>query len=163
MRIAVISDTHMPRGARVLPDGCLARLRAADLILHAGDLTGASFLDELRGIGPPVGAVFGNMDDALVQADLPERRVVEAGGARIGMVHIPGARVGRAERLAGWFPGCGAVVYGHTHVPEVARHGEAWILNPGSPTERRSAPARSMLELSVDGGDIVPLLVQFPP
>jgi len=163
MRIAVISDTHMPRGARGLPEACLERLRASDLILHGGDLTGASFLEELRGIGPAVEAVRGNMDDARVQAELPERRVVEAGGARIGMVHIPGPHVGRAERLAGWFPDCGAVVYGHTHLPEVTRHGETWILNPGSPTERRSAPARSMLELTVDGRELVPLLVQFPP
>jgi predicted phosphodiesterase len=88
---------------------------------------------------------------------------VEAGAVRIGMVHIPGPRSGRANRLAGWFPGCAAVVYGHTHVPEVARNGDAWILNPGSPTERRSAPARSMLELAVAGGELVPELVQFSP
>jgi hypothetical protein len=164
MRIALISDTHMPRGARALPESCVERLRAADLILHAGDLTGASFLDELLRVGPPVEAVRGNMDDEHVQAVLPERRVIEAAGARIGMVHIPGPRPGRAERLAGWFPGCAAVVYGHTHMPEVSRLGELWILNPGSPTERRSSPARSMLELAVeDGGKLVPELVRFPP
>jgi putative phosphoesterase len=163
MRIAVISDTHMPRGARALPEACMDRLRAADLILHAGDLTGVSFLEELVRIGPPVEAVFGNMDDAGVQAALPERRVVEADGARIGLVHIPGPRVGRAERLAGWFPDCGAVVYGHTHIPEVTRHRDAWILNPGSPTERRSAPARSMLELTAGRGKLVPLLVAISP
>jgi uncharacterized protein len=163
MRIAVLSDTHMPRGARALPEACLERLSAADLILHAGDLTGAEFLEQLVGIGPPVEAVHGNMDDPRVRAELPERRVVDAGGARIGMVHIPGPAAGRAERLAGWFAGCGAVVYGHTHLPEVTRHGETWILNPGSPTERRRAPTRSMLELTVDGGEIVPFLWQFDP
>ena len=163
MRIAVIADTHMPRGARALHAGCVERLRTADLILHAGDLTGASFLDALRGLGPPVEGVHGNMDDARVRAELPERRVVEAGGARIGMVHIPGPRQGRAERLAGWFPGCDAVVYGHTHVPELTRAGEVWILNPGSPTERRSSPARSMLELALDRGRIVPKLFEFAP
>jgi len=31
VRIAVISDTHMPRGGRVLPPACVERLRAADL------------------------------------------------------------------------------------------------------------------------------------
>jgi len=146
-----------------LPEACIERLRDADLILHAGDLTGGAFLEALLRIGPPVEAVYGNMDDARVQAELPERRVVEAGSARIGMVHIPGPKGGRAERLAGWFPGCAAVVYGHTHVPEMTRHGGVWILNPGSPTERRSSPARSMLELAVeDGGKLVPKLVQFP-
>ena len=32
MRIAVISDTHMPRGARRLPEECVRRLEAADLV-----------------------------------------------------------------------------------------------------------------------------------
>jgi putative phosphoesterase len=63
MRVAVISDTHMPRGARTLPGACLERLRAADLILHAGDVTASVFLEELRALGPPVEAVFGNMDE----------------------------------------------------------------------------------------------------
>jgi predicted phosphodiesterase len=44
---------------------------------------------------------------------------------------------GARERLAGRFPACAAVVYGHTHVPQVERYGDVWILNPGSPTERR--------------------------
>ena len=64
MRIAVIADTHMPRGARRLPDTCVARLRAADLIIHAGDLIKLSVLAELRSLGPPLVAVHGNVDDA---------------------------------------------------------------------------------------------------
>jgi hypothetical protein len=161
MRIAVVSDTHMPRGTRALPAACVERLRAADLILHAGDLTGASFLAELRALGPSVEAVRGNMDEPELQAALPERRVVETGEARIGMVHIPGPSAGRPERLASWFPGCAAVVYGHTHLPQVERHGAVWILNPGSPTERRRSPFRSLLELVVDGPDLAPTLVNL--
>ena len=160
MRIAVIADTHMPRGRRALPDACSERLRRADLILHAGDLTGIAFLDELRSLGPPVDAVYGNMDEPAIRESLPKERVVEAGAARIGMVHIPGPRDGREDRLAARFPGCDAVVYGHTHVPAIVRRkGGLWILNPGSPTERRRAPARSMLELVVAGGEIRPELV----
>jgi uncharacterized protein len=161
MRIAVIADTHMPKGARVLPEACLERLRTADLILHAGDLVGVAFLEELRALGPPVEAVYGNMDEAALKDSLPKERVVAAGEARIGMVHIPGPRAGREERLVARFPGCGAVVYGHTHVPQVERAGEAWILNPGSPTERRSSPARTMLELVVEGRELAPALVQL--
>jgi putative phosphoesterase len=107
----------------------------------------------------PVEAVAGNMDDAEVLAMLPERRVLEVDGARIGMVHVPGPAVGRGERLAAAFPDCDAVVYGHTHVAEVARVGDMWLLNPGSPTERRGAPVHSMLVLEVDSGEIRPELV----
>jgi uncharacterized protein len=163
VRLAVISDTHMPRGTRALPAACLERLAAADLILHAGDLTGAPFLELVRAIGPPVEAVHGNMDEPALKALLPVELVVEVEEARIGMVHVPGPRRGRESRLAARFPGCDAVVYGHTHVPQVELAGGVWILNPGSPTERRSAPTRSMLEVTITGRALEPTLVQFHP
>jgi putative phosphoesterase len=137
------------------------RLEEADLILHAGDFVAASVLEELRGHGPVEG-VYGNMDEPALRLELPKERVVEVGGARIGMVHIPGPRAGREARLTARFPGCGAVVYGHTHIPQVDRHEGVWILNPGSPTERRAAPAHSLLVLSVEAGEIVPELVTLP-
>jgi putative phosphoesterase len=161
MVIAVIADTHLPRGGRELPRECLDRLAAADLILHAGDVTELAVLEALAELAPLV-AVYGNMDEPRLRETLPKERIVETGGARIGMVHIPGPRAGRADRLQARFPDCGAVVYGHTHVPELTRHGTTWILNPGSPTERRKAPHRSMLELVVDGGSIEPRLITLP-
>ena len=78
------------------------------------------------------------------------------------MVHDAGPRTGREARLAARFRGCVAVVYGHTHVPQVERFQHLWVLNPGSPTERRSAPAHTMLVLSVKSGRITPELVTLP-
>lgn len=161
MRIAVIADTHMPRGSRVLSPECLDALARADLILHAGDVTAAPVLETLGKLAP-VHAVYGNMDDPELQGSLPPELIVDTEGARIGMLHIPGPVAGRAVRLAQRFPGCDAVVYGHTHMPEVTRHGSVWILNPGSPTERRRAESRSMLTLEVDGGSIIPKLLELP-
>jgi putative phosphoesterase len=155
--VAVISDTHLPRGARRLPERCLERLRAADLILHAGDLTSAAVLEELEALGPPVGAVLGNVDEPALQALLPEERVVAVAGARIGMRHVPDRR----ERLLARFPGCGAVVFGHTHVPLVEERKGVWLLNPGSPTERRRSPFHSMLVLEVEAGGIRPELIRL--
>lgn len=148
----------MPRGVRRLPRECLRRLESAELILHAGDFVAASVLEALRELAP-VEAVAGNMDAAELLGVLPERRVVEVGGTRIGMMHVPGPGAGRGGRLSAAFPGCDAVVYGHTHVPEVSRAGDVWILNPGSPTERRSSPVHSMLMLAIDSGEIRPELV----
>ena len=139
----------------------MERLRAADLILHAGDVVAASFLEELRALGPPVEAVHGNIDEPALRDALPKERVVEVGEVRIGMLHIPGPRAGRETRLLARFPGCQAIVYGHTHVPQVERHEGVWILTPGSPTERRKSPFRSMLELDVSGSDIRPHLVDL--
>lgn len=121
-------------------------LEGADLILHVGDFTAASVLDELEAFAP-VTAVHGNMDEGALRAELPERLVLEAEGLRIGLVHDAGASLGRHARLVGSFVGCDVIAYGHTHVPEVARVDDVWILNPGSPTERRRAPEHTMIVL----------------
>ena len=139
----------------------MERCRAADLIVHAGDVSAISALDELRALGPPVYAVHGNADEAALRELLPEQLVVEAGDARIGVVHIPGPATGREGRLLARFPGCQAVVFGHTHLPVVERHEGVWLLNPGSPTERRRGPFHSMLELRVEGRTIRPELLRL--
>jgi uncharacterized protein len=145
VRLAVISDTHLPRGARRLPDACVARLRAADAILHAGDLMAASVLAELEALGPPVHAVRGNVDSAELQARLPATRIVTADGARIALIHDAGSATGRLARLRRRFPDAVAVVFGHSHIPlhEIGADGFQ-IFNPGSPTERRRAPHHTM-------------------
>jgi len=154
MQLAIISDTHMPRGARAIPPACLERCRAADAILHAGDLIDVAVLELLQSLGPPVHAIHGNVDSAAVRARLPARLEVELGGVRVGMLHSPGRAAGRIERLRAEFPACDAVVFGHTHMPE---HGELdgfQIFNPGSPTERRRAPVHTMGAATVAGGRI---------
>jgi uncharacterized protein len=142
----------MPRGSRQLPAECLRQLESADLILHGGDFVSAEVYRELARLGP-LEAVHGNMDDEELKRALPARRVVEVEQARIGIVHEP-------SRIAG-FEGCDAVVFGHTHMPHASRDGELWVLNPGSPTERRRAPTRSMLRLEVAGKRIKPDFVQL--
>ena len=144
MRVAIVSDTHLPRGSRTLPDPCVERLQQADAILHCGDVATAEVLDWFERIGPPVHAVQGNVDDDVLQDRLPDWCVVELGGARIGMVHVPGPSKGRFERLKLLFPDADAAVFGHTHMPEHEARGSFQIFNPGSPTERRRAPAKTM-------------------
>jgi putative phosphoesterase len=135
------------------------RLRAADVVLHAGDFVSTAILEELRALGPPVEAVHGNMDEPALKAALPKQQVVEVGGLRIGMVHDAGPRAGREARLAARFEDCEAVVYGHTHVPQVERFQHLWVLNPGSPTDRRRQPVYSMIVLRLRGRRITPELV----
>jgi putative phosphoesterase len=128
-------------------------------VLHAGDFVSAAFLDELRTIGPPVEGVHGNMDEPAVQASLPKQQVLEVDGLRIAMLHDAGLRKGREARLAARFVDCEAVIYGHTHVPQVERFQHLWVLNPGSPTERRRQPVHTMLVLQIGGARITPELV----
>jgi putative phosphoesterase len=154
MRLAIISDTHMPRGARAIPGACLQRCREADAILHAGDLVDVSVLELLRALGPPVHAICGNVDGAALRALLPARLELEFDGVRIGMIHAPGPAAGRLDALRSAFPRADAVVFGHTHLPEHAERDGFQIFNPGSPTERRRAPAHTMGIATVAAGAI---------
>jgi uncharacterized protein len=163
MLIAVIADTHLPRGARRLPDACVERIEAADLFLHAGDFSTLEVLRELEAIGPPLVGVHGNVDSADIRRLLPEERVVEAEGARIAMVHDAGPRSGRLDRLRRRYgERAELVVFGHSHLPlhEQAPDGFQ-ILNPGSPTERRRAPTHTMGLIRVERGlatcELIPL------
>ena len=101
-------------------------------------------LEELEGYGP-VTAVQGNMDDSELRRALPLRTTVELEGIRIGLVHDGGPAHGRHERLRELFPDCDLIAYGHSHMPEVSRAAGVWVLNPGSPTERRRAPEHTMV------------------
>ena len=154
MRIAVVADTHLPRGSRTIPDECVELMRSADLILHAGDFSVASVLEELRALGPPVAAVHGNIDSAEVRRLLPERQVVEAAGVRIGLVHDAGPARGRLRRMRMAFPDCDAVVFGHSHIPLHEEKDGFQIFNPGSPTDRRRQPRHSMGLAVVEDGRV---------
>jgi len=48
MRAVVLADTHIPDGSgRSLDDRVLAAVAEADVVLHAGDVTGPDLLDRL--------------------------------------------------------------------------------------------------------------------
>ncbi len=154
MEIAIIADTHLPRGRRRLPAACLRRLRAADLIVHAGDLSTEAVLDELEACGKVV-AVAGNADDAGVRARLPQSAVVAAGPRRIAVVHDAGPARGRLARMRARFPDVDAVIFGHSHIPLLEHDARGFqIFNPGSPTERRRAPRHTMGLARVSAGGI---------
>jgi putative phosphoesterase len=128
-------------------------LRAADLIVHAGDFSEASVLAELRELGRVV-AVHGNVDSPELRSELPESISLDLGGVTLGVIHDGGPAKGRFERLRARFPGADVVVFGHSHMPLHEERDGFQIFNPGSPTERRRAPNRSMGEAAVAKGRI---------
>jgi putative phosphoesterase len=130
------------------------RIRRAHLVLHAGDVMTAEALRELEAIGPPLAAVHGNVDSEELRRLLPAERVVEAAGARIAMVHDAGNARGRLERLRRRFPDADAAVFGHSHMPLHEERDGFQIFNPGSPTERRRAPERTMGVARAESGRV---------
>jgi uncharacterized protein len=144
VEIAIISDTHMPRGSRALPAACVERLKASDLIVHAGDLVTTGVLEELRTYGK-VAAVQGNVDDVELRMVLPQRLDLDLEGAHVVVVHDGGPAAGRLERMRRSYPDADAVIFGHSHLPLHATGADGFqIFNPGSPTEKRRAPTHTM-------------------
>lgn len=154
MRVVVTADTHMRRDwERGLPAPAVDLLATADVILHAGDIVHAHVLEELSRHAP-VHAVLGNNDHELVD-ELPETLELELGGVRVGMVHDSGPARGRAQRLHRRFPDRDVVVFGHSHIPW-NEHGVGGqlLFNPGSPTERRREPHRTIGLLELADGTV---------
>jgi putative phosphoesterase len=142
--IAVIADTHMPKGRRELPGECAEKIHAADALIHAGDFSAASVLADLEALCPVDLAVHGNVDDAELRRRLPESLEIEVGGRTVAVVHDSGPSRDRLARMRARFPKADAVIFGHSHLPLHEEQDGFQIFNPGSPTERRRAPQRSM-------------------
>jgi putative phosphoesterase len=154
MRVVVLADTHLRAGSgRGLPPRALAELQQAEVVLHAGDIVDAALLEELAALAP-THAVLGNNDHSLVGI-LPERLELTLGGVAVGMIHDSGPRRGREARLWRTFPTADLVVFGHSHIPwDAPGAGGQWLLNPGSPTQRRAQPHATLATVDLVEGQI---------
>ncbi len=135
MRIAVLADTHVDRLER-LPKKAADILRAVDLIIHAGDFTELSLLEDLSQL-KEVQAVHGNMDSLELKSILPAKKVIEIGNKRIGITHGSGAPWGIEERVRKVFATeqLDIIVYGHSHHSQNKVINGILFFNPGKATD----------------------------
>jgi len=161
MLLGVLSDTHRHSHALPLPEEVFAAFAEVDAILHAGDLTCLDVLDPLRAIAP-VHAVAGNSDPWEVAHRLPSALRLEFEGVVIGLTH---GHLGRgpstAARAMSHFDDAGVVVFGHSHIPTVETRDGVLLVNPGSPTQRRSQPLHSVALLTVLDGQASAEIVRW--
>ncbi|WP_254546182.1 metallophosphoesterase family protein [Halomarina pelagica] len=162
MRIAVISDTHVPSRAAEIPSWVRDEVRAADHVVHAGDFDSREAYATVADLAPELTAVRGNMDPVMSDAELPEVASVELGGVRFVVTHGTGDLDTYRERVAGIVRG-GADgdesdapvvgVCGHTHrlMDEVVEG--VRLLNPGSATGADPATHATMLVVRAKGGE----------
>ena len=145
MRLAVIADTHLT-GGRPLPRRVAEIAASCDAVIHAGDFSDEAALESVRALGRPLHAVHGNVETRGVAEALPAAATATFAGVRLGIVHDAGPAGGRLRRLRERFPDCAAAVFGHSHMPllEADPATGFQIFNPGSPTQRRRAPAHTM-------------------
>ena len=158
MRVALISDTHLPKFGRRLPRALVDGFAAARIerIVHAGDWTEPIAVDLLEAIAS-VDGVAGNNDGPALHARFGTQLVLEADGARLGVTHGHlGSGATTRDRAVNAFadePGLHAIVFGHSHIPLIERldgDGGTWLVNPGSPTDKRHQPRFTWALLTIE-------------
>ena len=149
----MLSDTHVPTRARVLPAPLLAAVDEADVVFHAGDWIDTDTLDLLHDRSTQLVAVYGNNDGPALQERLPLVAHVELESCRFAVVHETGPAKGREQRCAAQFPNADVLVFGHSHIPWDSQAPSGLrLLNPGSPTDRRRQPYATYMTAVVEDG-----------
>jgi putative phosphoesterase len=138
LKIGVISDTHVPRAAKAIPDEIFEIFLGADLIIHAGDIVEEVAIKQLEDIAPVI-AVHGNRDPESLKFSLPESRILELKGFRIGVLHGHGDKGTTRSRLPEFFKNetLDCIIFGHSHIPFNQIINNTLYFNPGSPTAKK--------------------------
>ena len=152
-KIIALSDTHMERG---LPEKLVELAEDADIILHAGDFVAKEVYESLTDLGR-VEAVCGNSDSPELKMLLPERKVIEVDGVRIGLVHRASHSSGPGTEMLAREMEVDLLVYGHLHRPLVERN-DKLLICPGSPTVPRMSPP-TVAEIEIKDGKVTGRIV----
>ena len=162
MKIALVSDTHIPQHLRQLPDDLLTQIEGVDAILHAGDIASNHVLNTLSAIAP-VTAVAGNSDPPEVARTLSDKQVLHLGGRTIGLKHghqphelqshYFDASYESSEMelfyqlMAAQLPKAEIIVFGHFHRSVVRHWNDITFINPGAVAPSRGGSSFALLEL----------------
>lgn len=151
----MLSDTHVPERMARLPQRLLNQIKSDDIIFHAGDFVAWGAFQELKSLAT-LYAVFGNMDEVRIKKLLPQMKVVEVQGKRIGVYHGSGSPFRLGERVYREFEErCDVLIFGHSHVPYNRKIKDTLLFNPGSLSGNMMPPfAATYGVLTIDGDDI---------
>ncbi|GGB59241.1 YfcE family phosphodiesterase [Virgibacillus dakarensis] len=151
MRIIVMADTHMPSKGKQLPKRLTKELKTADLIIHAGDWNSIEVFQTLTDFGSVKG-VYGNVDTKDITDKFPSKEIVNVKGYRIGVIHGHGEKMTTEKRALEAFAGndVDVIIFGHSHIPLLRYFKKVLLLNPGSPTDKRTLPHYSFAILEID-------------
>jgi putative phosphoesterase len=148
-----MADTHVPKRARDLPAELWAAVDAADVVVHAGDWVDVPLLDALEARARRLIACYGNNDGPALRRRLPEIGRADLAGVQLAVIHETGPATGREQRCAAKFPDADVLVFGHSHIPwDTTADTGLRLLNPGSPTDRRSQPHATYLTATAADG-----------
>jgi len=138
----VLSDSHV-RTIQRLPEEIVQAIREAEWVVHCGDYTSITVVNELKSLARHFVGVYGNTDPSDVRSRLPSEVTFELGGRKIAVIHphLGGPPEGIGEEVAAKFPNVDAILFGHTHEPCNLKVNGTVLLNPGQSYPSFMVPA----------------------
>lgn len=150
--IGLISDTHS-----YLDPTVFRHFECCDEIWHAGDIGDQQVLRKLEAF-KPVRAVYGNIDDRLLQQELPEYLIFELEGVKVLIIHICGKPGHYAKGVQNLIhqnqPKL--LICGHSHILRVINDSKNNLLymNPGAAGRHGFHQVKTLLRFQLDQGVI---------
>jgi len=157
-KICLISDTHSYIGEDVIE-----QCKDVDEIWHAGDVGSLDVLDKLLETGKQLRAVYGNIDNTKIRADLDLNLHFECEGVKVFITHI-GSYPGRyTKRVRAILKETQPDLYicGHSHICKVMPDRTLSLLhmNPGACGHVGFHRFRTILKFDCENSEIKNLRV----
>ncbi len=156
-RIGLLSDTHSH-----LDDSIFQYFEECDEIWHAGDIGDAEVAGRLEAFRP-LRAVYGNIDDMLMQRRFPEDLRFVCEGVDVFITHIggyPGRYSKRAREIIRQNPPR-LFICGHSHILKVMPDKKYGLLhiNPGAAGQEGFHKVKTIVRFTLESGAIRDLQV----
>lgn len=152
-RVAIVSDSHVPKRASEIPGWVKDEVGRADHTIHAGDFDAQEALETFRGLADGMTCVHGNMDPGL---GLPDVDSVVLEEVEFVVTHGDRPSGGFEDYVAGVVREHSDTenavgVAGHTHEALDTTAEGVRVLNPGTCTAAWPGNEATMMRAEVDG------------
>lgn len=160
-QLLVLADTHVS-SLRELPQSITDAIRETEWVVHCGDYTNFSVVQELRSTARHFVGVYGNSDPPDVRQELPAETIIELEGKRIAVIHPPwGDSPDRLEeKLVARFPGVDVILFGHTHDTCIKNRNGILLFNPGQSYAFHSMPVSTGI-ITIGNGELTGKVVML--
>ena len=157
MRIGVVSDSHGNRRLLFQAADLLLGAHGATQLIHLGD--DYEDAEELQLAGYVVNFVPGLWCAAYRNAAIPNTRVEDYDGVRIGYAHTPEEVMALRRQAA-------ILLHGHTHHPTIQQDARGVVMNPGhlkAPRDRGYPASCGLIVTSEEAVDLYLYLLDNTP
>ena len=157
MRIGLLSDTHSYLDPKVFE-----YFKDCDEVWHAGDIGVPDVADTLERF-KSFRAVYGNIDDKVLQARFPEDLWFECEGVKIWMTHIAGSPPNYNPRIKKILKerNPDVLICGHSHILRVKKDETYNMLyvNPGAAGNHGFHSMKTIVRMEIEKGKIAKMEV----